>query len=422
MRRLSALFLAASMVAGLAPAAARAVTLDDAIAQALAHDPGLKRARAEQDAADARLTQARAGALPSVTLTAGIASGSTDFGGFFGFGERSLTPRSAQLTVQQPVFAGGGINASIDQAKALDQASRSSTDSVRLTLIAEVAEAYVGVLTSQQALALGQSQVEEPTLAAAQAQQQFESGEVARTAVDQAKSALAEAKAGYARAQGVLAVAAAHYRMLVGDEPSDLAPLGPPPAGPAQMQDAVAAAEADNPAIAAAESQVSAAKDGVRRAEADRFPSVAVEAQASSIRDQFLPGYRADGFSVGVEGRWTVFSGGAVSGKIDEARANERAAEAALDQARAAVDEGVIDAWTARQSADAQAAASSDQAKAADAALADVREEVRVGERPTLDLLDAERADLDSRIASLDASAARVVAAYRLSAAMGGAP
>ena len=195
--------------------------------------------------------------------------------------------------------------------------------------------------------------------------------------------------------------------------------MGAPPAGPAQIGDAVAAAEADNPAIAAAEAQVSAAKDGVRRAEADRFPSVALEAQASSVRDEFLPGYRADGFSVGVQGHWTVFSGGAVSGKIDEARADERAAEAALDQARAAVDEGVIDAWTARQSAEAQAAASSDQARAADAALADVREEVRVGERPTLDLLDAERADLDARIASLDADAARVVAAYRLNAAMG---
>ena len=412
MHRLSATVLAASIAVGFAPAAARAVTLDDAIAQALAHDPGLKRARAEQDAADARVTQARALGLPSVTLTAGVASGSTDFGDFFGFGRENMTPRSAQVTLQQPIFAGGGIRAAIDQAKALDRASRSSTDSVRLTLIADVADAYVGVLTSRQALELGQAQIEELTLAATQAQQQFESGEVARTAVDQAKAALAEARARYARSQGAFAVAAAHYRMLVGDEP--LTGGGRCAAGGASADGGRdRGRRGRHPAIAAAEAQVSAAKDGIRRAEADRYPTVAIQAQASSIRDQFLPGYRADGFSVGVQGSWTVFSGGALPAR-SRRREPTRAAEAALDQARAAVDEGVIDAWTARQSAEAAAAASSDQVKAADAALADVREEVSVGERPTLDLLDAERADLDARIASLDADAARVVAAYRL--------
>ena len=47
-----------------------------------------------------------------------------------------------------------------------------------------------------------------------------------------------------------------------------------------------------------------------------------------------LPGYHDDGFTVGVEGRWTLFAGGAASTKTAEARAAARAAEEALDAER----------------------------------------------------------------------------------------
>ena len=59
------------------------------------------------------------------------------------------------------------------------------------------------------------------------------------------------------------------------------------------------------------------------------------------------------------------------------------------------------------------------EAAAADAALADVREEVRVGEKPTLDLLNAERDDIAARLGALRAEAAEVIAAYRLKAVLG---
>jgi TolC family type I secretion outer membrane protein len=413
---------AAAALVLLGPAAAGAVTLQDAIAAAQAHDPGLKRAKAEREAARARLQQARAGRLPQVVASGSAAAASTDFGGFFGFGRYDLHPRGAELSLQQPLFTGGAVAGAIGQARAMDDAARLGLEGARLGLIADVAEAYVGVQVAEQSLTLQQAQVEELALVRSQAQRKFDKGEVPRTEVDQAEARLSGARAALASAQGDLARARARYRTLVGEEPAGLEPVGEPPAGPATLDEAVAQAQDHSPAVAAAQAAVRAADAGVTKAKAERLPSVALAAQASTVRDQFLPGYRADGVSVGVQGRWTLFSSGLVSGKIHEAEAGRRAAEAGLDQARAAAEEAAIDGWQGRRTADAVALAAADQARAAEAALESVRHEVRVGEKPTLALLDAEREALAARISALQAKGARVVAAYRLNAVLGTAP
>jgi len=80
------------------------------------------------------------------------------------------------------------------------------------------------------------------------------------------------------------------------------------------------------PALVAAQALARAADAGVRYAQADRLPSLALTATASSVRDQFFPVYRADGVAVGVQGRWTLFAGGLINGKINEARAGPRGA------------------------------------------------------------------------------------------------
>ena len=105
-----------------------------------------------------------------------------------------------------------------------------------------------------------------------------------------------------------------------------MAALPAPPPIPRSLDEALSVALKDNPGLQAAEAQSRAAEAGVRFARADRLPSLAVTATASTARDQFFPGYRADGVTVGVQGRWTLFSGGMVSGRIEEAVAGARGA------------------------------------------------------------------------------------------------
>jgi TolC family type I secretion outer membrane protein len=396
------------------------MSLDEAIALAQKSNPTLAQSTAQADAADARLAEARAGRMPTVVLSGEAGWGTTDLGGFFGFGRSNISPRGAALEVRQPLFAGGGITAAIDRAHEGRDAALAQAAGAKALLSAQVAEAYITVLSAGQLLSLQDAQVRQLDEIAGQAELKFKDGETPRTDLDQARARLAAAQADLARANGDVARARAHFIDVVGAEPDALEPLSVPPPIPASLDDAMASATQSSPTLLAAEASVRAADAGVRYAEADRLPTLALTATASTTRDQFFPGYRDDGVTVGVQGRWTLFSGGLVSGQISEAHANVRAAEAALDAARAQVREAVVGAWQDIQTARAVVQAASDQSAASSSALESVRNEVRVGQKPTLDLLDAERDALAAQDALVIARGEQVVDAYRLNALLHG--
>ena len=123
---------------------------------------------------------------------------------------------------------------------------------------------------------------------------------------------------------------------------------------------------------------------------------------------------------MGVQGRWTLVAGGLINGHVDEARAGARGARSGLEAARAQVREAVIGAWQDVETSRALVAAAADQSAAAASAVDSVRNEVRVGQKPVLDLLDAEREALAARSAMVAARGEAIIAAYRLNALLRG--
>ena len=403
-----------------APWSASAMTLPEAIALARRSNADLAQTRARSDMASARLAQARAGRLPSLTLSGEGASGTTDLGGFFGFGQSDVSPRAASLQLRQPLFTGGGVSAAIARAGEGEAAARAELGGATSLLSAQVAAAYVGVLSAQDLLALSRAQLVQMDTITAQAKLRFKGGEIPRTELDQAVARQAESRAALARAEGQLARSRAHFVSVVGAEPDGLETAIVPPVTPASLDEAIAMASQSSPILLAAQAAERAAQAGVRYARAERLPSLALTATASTARDQFFPGYRADGVTVGVQGRWTLFSGGAVSGRVDEANAELRRAQAGVDAARAQVREAVIGAWGDVVTARAVMLAATDQASAATSALDSVRNEVRVGQKPVLDLLDAEREALAAQSALVATRGEVTVSAYRLEALLHG--
>lgn len=320
------------------------------------------------------------------------------------------------MELRQPLFAGGAIGAGVDRARAGRDAALAQVGGAKALLSAQTAEAYVAVLSAREILTLHEAQVHQMEEIARQAEFRFKGGETARTDLDQSRARLAEAHAGYARARGDVARTRAHFAAVVGVEPDGLEALPTPPVTPASLDAAVASASQSSPALLAAQASSRAAEAGVRYADAERLPSLALTATASRSRDQFFPGYRADGVTVGVQGRWTLFAGGAINGRVNEARSGVRAARSGLDAARAQVREAVVGAWEDVETSRALVEAASDQSTAATSALESVRHEVRVGQKPTLDLLDAEREALAARSALVAARGGAVVAGYRLNA------
>lgn len=417
MRAIAGLALLAGFVL---PGAAEALSLPEAIALAERGNPGLAQSRAQGDAAEARLAQARAGRLPSLTLSGEAGRGATDLGGFFGFGRADVSPRAAALELRQPLFTGGAVTAAIDRTREARDAALAQVGGAKALLAAQTAEAFEAVLSAQEILALTQANVRQMSEIAGQADLRFKGGEIARTDLAQAQARLAGARADLARAVGEVARSRAHFVTIVGVEPDSLEPLAVAPPMPASLDEAIAAAQRTSPALVAAQAEARAAEAGVRYAQAERLPSLALTATGASTRDQFFPGYRADGFTVGVQGRWTLFAGGLINGHVAEARAGERGAKAGLETARAQVREAVVGAWQDVETSRALVAAAADQSVAAASALDSVRNEVRVGQKPTLDLLDAEREALAAQSAVVAARGGAVTTAYRLNALLHG--
>jgi outer membrane protein len=89
--------------------------------------------------------------------------------------------------------------------------------------------------------------------------------------------------------------------------------------------------------------------------------------------------------------------------------------DTARDQARATV----VQSWGQLQAAKAQIQATQAQVSASEIALNGVREEARVGQRTTLDVLNAQQALVNARVSMVTAQRDRVVASYTLLSATG---
>jgi len=400
-------------------APAGATTLDEAIAAAMAHSPAVAMAASAGDAADARLEQARAATRPTATLSGTIGYGRLDMKQFFGLGAENVTPRAAMATIEQPLFTGGRAAAARAQARAGQAAAEAGKLRTRGDLAAQVAQAYGGVLTAARMRAMAGELVAQTTEIERQARLRFRAGESPSTDVAQATARAAEARAILARAEGGAALAEAQYRNLVGVAPEALEPLPQGAAVPESLDAAIAEAQAANPARAAAVAALAAARAVAAGARADRLPTAGAFAEASMVRDQFFPDYSANAATVGVRARWQLYSGGRVGGRISEASAEVRSAEAALRAADQQLEADVISAFQdvrtqamVRDAADAQALAAAE-------ALAAVGHEVRVGMKPQLAQLDAARENIAAAAAQAQARADAVVARYRLAALLG---
>ena len=405
------------LLAGVAVPAG-ATTLDEAIAAAMAHAPEIALARAEAETAGARVREARSGSLPTAAVSGTIGVGRIDPQNFFGLASANVQPRAAQVTVEQPLFAGGRVIAGINQAKAGNEAARAGEDAARSQITAAVAQAYGEVLASRRLVTLQEGLQVQMTEILRQARLRYKAGESPSTDVAQAQARLAEAEAALAQARGAAVSADARFSNLTGLAPDDLAPLPASPEVPATLDDALAAAHQSSPWLRQAEAGLRAAEAGARGARAEHLPTVGAFAEGAMVRDQFFPDYRADSATVGVRARWQFFNPGAWA-RVAGSDGAVNAARARLDAARAAIDEQVIAAFQGVRTAALVEQASQQQAAAAAQARDSVRHEVRVGMKPQLALRDAEREATGAAAAEARAATDRIVSAYRLLSLIG---
>jgi outer membrane protein len=353
--------------------------------------------------------------LPQVTARGQYAQAETDYGA----GTIEIEPRSGVIAAEQLIFSGGRAIAGMRQARAGRDATIAERNGVRAALAADVAEAYLGVVASRRAVRLRTANLTALTRLAEQAQLRFDTGDIPRSDLAQAQARRAGAQAAMAQARAEAAAAASRFRRIIGVEPSELAAITAAPATPQSLDEAIRTAQDANPQLIAFREAEDAASAGVWRAAAQHAPTVALSVESSTIRDEFLPGYRVEGTAVVARASIPLFTGGRISGEVREARANLAEARAMRQAAERGVVDDVTSAFEGHQAAKEAEAAALLQVEASQSALQSIRDEAEVGQRPTIDVLDAERDLLQGELDLDRARSAVVTSAYRLRALTG---
>jgi outer membrane protein len=114
-----------------------------------------------------------------------------------------------------------------------------------------------------------------------------------------------------------------------------------------------------------------------------------------------------------------IYQGGAEYSLIRQAKETLGQRRIDFDAARDSVRQTVVQTWGQLDAAKANIEATQAQVQSSEIALNGVREEARVGQRTTLDVLNAQQALVNARVALVTAQRDRVVASYALLAGVG---
>jgi outer membrane protein len=330
-------------------------------------------------------------------------------------------PRGASITAQETLFDGFRTFNSVRQAESQVFGARETMRNTEQNVLATAATNYMNVLRDTAILSLRRSNIAVLEEQLRQTRDRFQVGEVTRTDVAQADASLAQARSDYFAAQSNLQASIANYRQVIGEEPKRLEPAqSVERLLPKRLSDAVEISQVEHPQINSSLHNVDVALFAVKVAEAALYPTLTVNGSLASQQDTTgIQGFRTLTGSVFGQLNVPIYQGGSEYASIRQAKEQASQARLLADLARDQVRAAVVTAWGALEAAKAQIASGQAAVAAAEIALNGIREEAKVGQRTTFDVLNAQQTLLNARVNLVSAQRDRVVGSYSVLSAIG---
>ncbi len=413
-----AILAALAVMIAVTPAGAQ--SLRESLALTHETNPTLSAQREQLRGTNELVSQALSGYRPNIEATGdiGIEYQNTDPSSGSSASD-TVSPASIGITLNQPLYRGGRTAAGVRSANFAIQAARATYLSIEQQVLLDAVIAYMDVVREQAVLelSLNNEQVLRRQLQATR--DRFQVGEVTRTDVSQAQSRVSRATADRIAAEGDLQSGRAAFNRVIGRAAGAVSP--PPPAVglPGSLDETIALAQSDNPAIVAANFNERSALASVDVVFGEMLPEVNLTGR---VRSTFEPSDnidQSDSASLTAQVTVPLYQSGAVSSRVREARYNANESRIRVEETRREVVENAIRAWEGLTTARASIQSLLAQVSAARIALEGTEQEALVGSRTVLDVLDAEQELLDARVSLVRAQRDEVVAAYGLLSVVG---
>ena len=396
-------------------------TIEAALVRAYQNNPQLNAQRSQVRVTDENVPQALSGYRPKVAVTASAgyqySDSLTNTGDLNVARSRPITgtnpPRSVGATITQTLFNGQQTANRTRAAEGQVSGAREALRALEQTVLLSAATIYMDYLRDSAIVEVQKSNVRVLEQTLKQTRDRFNVGEVTRTDVAQSEAQLAAGKTQLLTAEANLTTTRGNFRRIIGNEPEALAPGSPVDRFlPGTLPAAVELGLTQNPNVTAAMFGIDVSYLQVKVAEGALLPTVTLQASVQQSYEQSLIQYRSFGASAVTQLSVPIYQGGAEYALIRQSKETVAQQRLILDQTRDQTRANVVTAWGQLVAGKAQVASAQSQVTASEIALNGVREEAKAGQRTTLDVLNAQQALVNARVALVTAQHDRVVASY----------
>jgi outer membrane protein len=414
--RKSLLLAAVVSWVGFVPAA-HAESISGALAKAYNNNSSLNSARAGVRVTDEGVPLAKSSYRPRVS-----GSGSINYANQTGV---DITTGSFGVTISQTIFDGFQTLNNVRSAKAQVLASRENLRNTELNILFNAASSYMDVIRDRQIAALRERNLAFLGEQVRAAQSRLDVGEGTRTDLAQAQASRSAAIAQQSAARAAVVSSEAIYRQIVGEAAGKLQAASAVKNLPGSLDQAMALALSNHPAILATQHVVDASSYQVKSAEGQLLPQLSAQAGVSAGFQNTGPGGTPPGYTgsnsanIGLLLSVPIYTGGQVSAQVRQRKESLGQARIDVDVSRDDVRAAVTSAWTQFHAARESVDANRELVSAAQLALNGVSEERNVGQRTTLDVLNAQASVIDAQINLARSERDVVVASYAILSAVG---
>jgi outer membrane protein len=403
------------------PTAPRALTLQQAIDTALAHQPALRQARASTDAAQGRVEQAASGYLPQLNATASYQRTTANFAPRPGTNPTLMAPRviswktfdffNLGAGASQLIYDFGQTTGRKHAAEANREAARANEQSTELQVTLGVRRAYFQALAQEELVRVARDATANQEKHVHQIEGLVRAGmrpdiDLARVRTDLANARVAQINAENGQALGMeLLGQAIGVPGSFTIEHEDTTPLPGEDGPPERLLDEALAARPEMASFERARRAQEASISALRGAYGPSLAATATTSEAGTDVAHLVPNW-----AVGATLTWSIFQGGLTRGQLHEARANLSGILAQTDALRLQVGIDVSQAQLAVRAAKGAGIA-------ADEAIANAREQLRLAEGRYAGGLGSVIELGDAQVAFTNAAAQAVSAHYNLAMA-----
>jgi len=333
----------------------------------------------------------------------------------------SLTASSATLYARQNLFSGGRTSAFVGETDARILAAAYEVLNVANRVYLETTEAYLNVIQAVELLRLSEENALTQEKILEQVREKSAAGFGRASDLKNSEARLALARSNYISKQQDLNQAVVRFHRRFGRLVKPEAFVTPEPAFqfPKTVEETVAVAFRNHPALEVAEYNIQVRKYSFEKAKADDWPSIDLELKAQHRNDINGEPGDTDQYSAMLKLNYILFDGGLREGEQNKNLQSIQKENQRAYIERRNVNESVRLAWNIMQAEEHKRQYLNAHVELSYETLEAFKEEYYVGRRTLLDLLNMENEYNAAKNASAESIFFNLIAYYRVSEATG---